>query len=26
VVGARIYSNALLRTGTRVKLREALRG
>jgi len=26
VVGARIYSNALLRTGTRVKLGEALRG
>jgi ABC-2 type transport system permease protein len=26
VVGARIYSNALLRTGTRVKLGDALRG
>ena len=26
VIGARIYSNALLRTGTRVKLGEALRG
>jgi len=26
VIGARIYSNALLRTGTRVKLADALRG
>jgi ABC-2 type transport system permease protein len=26
VLGSRIYSNSLLRTGSRVKLREALKG
>jgi ABC-2 type transport system permease protein len=26
VIGARVYENALLRTGSRVKLSEALRG